>query len=299
MNDGGGLKGSEEPSGRLVLVTGLAGAGYSTALDTLQDMGYLAVDNLPMSLISQLVSLEVEAAGKKLAVSIDVRTSGFDASELEGLMADFRNRLGDRIAMIFLTASRDELFRRYNATRRRHPLSVNGMADDLNEAVEMDWERMAPLNPIADASIDTSETSPSEFRHALLAAIGEAKAEPLPVSVQSFSYRKGVPANADMVLDMRFLGNPHWEPGLADKTGLDGEVQKFIRDDPAFGKAIGHLEKFLALALPRFSAEGRPRFSIATGCTGGRHRSVFAAVEIAAMLEKAGHSVQLSHRDIP
>ena len=296
--DDNALQEAEEQAGRLVLVTGLAGAGYSTALETLQDVGYLAVDNLPMAMIGQLVSSEVEAAGKRVAVSIDGRTSGFDASKLGSLVEDLRNRLGDRVRMVFLTASHDELFRRYNATRRHHPLTISGEAEGLNEALELDGERMSPLNPIADANIDTTDTAPSDFRRSLLAAVGAAAAAPLPVQVQSFSYRKGVPADADLVLDMRFLENPHWAPGLAGKTGLDKEVQAFIRKDPSFKDGIAHLGKFLALALPKFSAEGRPQFSIATGCTGGRHRSVFAALEIAAMLEKMGHPVQLRHRDI-
>ena len=282
-----------------MLVTGLAGAGYSTALGMLQDAGYLAVDNLPMALVSQLVGLEVEAAGKKVAVSIDGRTSGFDASRLEGVMADLRSRLGDRVSMVYLTASREELFRRYNATRRHHPLSVNGEAEGLTEALEMDWQRMAPLNPFADASIDTTGTVPSDFRKALLSAIGEAKGSPVPVRVESFSYRKGVPANADLVLDMRFLENPHWDPGLAGRTGLDEEVKEFIRRDSAYEEAMAHIRNLLELTLPRFSDEGRPQFTIAAGCTGGRHRSVFAASELAGILEGMGHPVQLIHRDIP
>ena len=298
MDDNGVLEEPETRAGRLVLVTGLAGAGYSTALETLQDVGYLAVDNLPMAMVSQLVSLEVEAAGKKVAVSIDGRTSGFDASKFGSLVEDLRNRLGDRLRMVYLTASHDELFRRYNATRRHHPLSISGEAKGLAGALELDGQRMSPLNPIADADIDTTDSAPSDFRRTLLAAVGEASAEPLPVQVRSFSYRKGVPADADLVLDMRFLENPHWAPGLAEKTGLDKEVQAFIRKDPSFKDGIAHLGKFLKLALPKFSAEGRPQFSIATGCTGGRHRSVFAALELAAMLEKMGHPVQLSHRDI-
>ena len=298
MDDGAAEESGKEP-GRLVLITGLAGAGCSTALDALQDVGYLTVDSLPMAMISQLVGLEVEAAGKRVAVSVDGRTSGFDASELGGLMEDFRGRLGDRVSMVYLTASKDELFRRFNATRRHHPLSVGGTAEGLAEALEKDWKQMAPLNPIADANIDTTGTAPSDFRQALLAAIGEAKGKPIPVQVQSFSYSKGVPANADLVLDMRFLENPHWTPGLAERTGLDEEVQAFIRKDPAFKDGLAHLKSYLVLILPRFTAEGRPQFSIATGCTGGRHRSVFAAEELAAMLGKMGHPVQVQHRDIP
>ena len=298
MDEADAPGGPGDGQGRLVLIIGLAGAGYSTALNTLQDKGYLAVDNLPMALLSQLVSLEVEAAGKKVAVSVDGRTSGFDASALEGLMADLRDRLADRVGMVYLSASREELFRRFNTTRRHHPLSVDGTAEGLTEALELDWQRMEPLGPIADASIDTTATTPAEFRQALLAAVGEEAAQPIPALVESFSYRKGVPADADLVLDMRFLENPHWTPGLAEKTGLDGEVQAFIRRDPAFKDGMAHLKGFLELTLPRFSAEGRPQITIATGCTGGRHRSVFAALELAAMLEGMGHPVKLRHRDI-
>ena len=284
--------------GRLVLITGLAGAGYSTALNTLEDMGYLSVDNLPMALISQLVSIEVETAGKKLAVSIDGRTSGFDADRLQSLVIDIRKRLHGRVSMIFLTASRDELFRRYNATRRHHPLNTSGQAEGLMDALELDWQTMNPLVQVADATIDTTDTAPSDFRKALLTSLDEASSRPIPLIVQSFSYRKGVPANADMVLDMRFLENPHWAPGLAEKTGLDADVQDYIRNDPAFDSSMEHLRSYLGGILPRFSDEGRPRFSIATGCTGGRHRSVFAAVILKSMLEEMGYPVRLDHRDI-
>ena len=298
MEKGGASAEETGRQGKLVLIVGLAGAGYTTALKTLQDKGYLAVDNLPMALLSQLVSLEIEAAGKKVAVSIDGRTSGFDASRFEGLMADLRGRLGDRVGMVYLSASRDELFRRFNATRRHHPLSVGGTAEGLTEALELDWQRMEPLNTLADTRIDTTSASPAELRQALFEAIGEVATQPIPIQVQSFSYRKGIPADADLVLDMRFITNPHWNAELAAKTGLDKEVQAFILDDPAFKEGIANLGDFLALALPRYSSEGRPHFYIATGCTGGRHRSVFAALELARMLEGMGHPVSVRHRDI-
>lgn len=287
----------EEPRGKLVLITGLAGAGYSTALNALEDVGYLAVDNLPIALVDKLVSIEVETAGKKVAVSIDGRTSGFDSSRLDALVDDLRRRLEGQLKLVYLTASRDELFRRYNATRRHHPLNTSGEAEGLMAALELDGERMAPLERLADASIDTTASSPADFRQTLLASLDEAGRTHLPVLVQSFSYRLGIPANADMVIDMRFLENPHWAPGLAEQTGRDEAVQAFIRKDPAFAPYIDGLSDLLAQTLPRFTAEGRPQFSIATGCTGGRHRSVFAAITIAERLEQNGYPVRLMHRD--
>lgn len=287
-----------EESGRLVLVTGQAGAGYSTALNVLEDRGYLAVDNLPLALVSQLLSIEVETAGKKVAVSIDARTSGFDLSSLESFVSDARKRLEGRVQMVFLTASQDELYRRFNATRRSHPLNRTAEVSGLKEALELDWQRMAPVERLADANIDTTGTSPAEFRQALLSCIGDLPRSQLPVKVESFSYRKGIPTDADMVLDMRFLENPHWAPGLAEQTGKDAAVQEFIRKDPAFDRFMDGLENLLTEALPRFAGEGRPRFSLATGCTGGRHRSVFAAISIAQRLEQHGYTVRLNHRDV-
>ena len=283
---------------KLVLVTGFAGAGSSTALNILEDIGFLAVDNLPLALVSQLIGLEVETASRKVAVSIDGRTSGFDPKSLATLIADTRARLGDGVMLVFLTASRDELYRRYNATRRLHPLSHDGVDETLMEAIDRDSVKMAEVEALADVVIDTTGAAPKQFRQTLLHKLGEEVAAFLPVEITSFSYRHGLPDTADMVLDMRFLENPHWQPGLAAQTGEDADVQKFILADPCFNSFIDRLIALLDDVLPRYALEGRPRFAIATGCTGGRHRSVFTALTITRRLEEKGYPVSLSHREI-
>ena len=283
---------------KLVLVTGFAGAGSSTALNILEDIGFLAVDNLPLALVSQLIGLEVETASRKVAVSIDGRTSGFDPKSLATLIADTRARLGDGVMLVFLTASRDELYRRYNATRRLHPLSHDGVDETLMEAIDRDSVKMAEVEALADVVIDTTGAAPKQFRQTLLHKLGEEVAAFLPVEITSFSYRHGLPDTADMVLDMRFLENPHWQPGLAAQTGEDDDVQAFILADPCFNSFIDRLIALLDDVLPRYALEGRPRFAIATGCTGGRHRSVFTALTITRRLEEKGYPVSLSHREI-
>lgn len=283
---------------RLVLISGLAGSGYSTALTMLEDVGFLAVDNLPLALMDNLISIEVETAGKKVAVSIDGRTSGFDINGLISLLKDARRRLGGRVSLVYLTADDGELYRRYNATRRPHPLSPKYPGFSLADAIRQDREDMETLEKIADIFIDTTRSSPSDFRRILLDKLGIITQDVLSVTVQSFSYRDGVPQDADMVLDMRFLKNPHWEEGLAEQTGEDSAVQAFIEKDPALGPFMDAAMAMLEKTLPRYHQEGRPRFVLATGCTGGRHRSVFAARMFADMLKNRGYSTHLNHREI-
>jgi len=283
---------------RLVLISGLAGSGYSTALTILEDVGFLAVDNLPLALMDNLISIEVETAGKIVAVSIDGRTSGFDIDGLAGLLVDARRRLGGQVSLVYLTADDGELYRRYNATRRPHPLSPQYPGFSLAEAITRDREDMERLEKIADILIDTTRSSPSDFRGILLDKLGIITQDVLSVTVQSFSYRRGVPQDADMVLDMRFLKNPHWEEGLTELTGEDGAVAAFIEKDPAFGPFMDAAMAMLEKTLPRYHQEGRPGFVLATGCTGGRHRSVFAARMLADMLKSRGYSTRLNHREI-
>ena len=280
---------------QLVLISGMAGSGYSTALNILEDVGFSAVDNLPLSLLDQLISLEVEVAGRQLAVSLDGRTSGFDPSGLVDLTQDVRQRLGAHVKLIFLSAQTDVLYRRFNATRRHHPLDQTG---DLMAAIHQDSERMSPIESIADIAIDTSDASPSQFRDALLRQLGLLQQGKMPVLIQSFSYRHGIPQDADMTLDMRFIENPHWHHNLAVQTGLDKEVQDFIAKSKTFSQAMANLENLLKDALPRFDQEGRPKFTIATGCTGGRHRSVFTALSLEKIISKMGYEVSVTHRDL-
>ena len=300
-------KTSEKP--RLVLIAGLAGSGYSTALNILEDAGFSAIDNLPFSLINQLISLEVETGGRQVAVSLDGRTSGFHVKGLHDLMIDLKNRLPGQVQLVFLTASEQELARRFNATRRHHPLDeydadndgVNDAARGLADAIHRDWELMAPIGEIADITIDTTGSNPTDFRSLLLSQLGLSDDDApmqMPVFISSFSYRHGIPQDADMVLDMRFLDNPHWQDGMASLTGRDAPVEAFISGNPAFHRWMAALTTLLEETLPRFAQEGRPQFSIAFGCTGGRHRSVLAAETVAQVICSMGHHVSLNHRQI-
>ena len=290
---------------RLVLIAGLAGSGYSTALNILEDAGFSAIDNLPFSLVNQLISLEVETGGRQVAVSLDGRTSGFRVKGLHDLMIDLKNRLPGQVQLVFLTASEQELARRFNATRRHHPLDEHDAANDaargLADAIHRDWELMAPIGEIADITIDTTGTNPTNFRSLLLSQLGlgdDINPLKMPVFISSFSYRHGIPQDADMVLDMRFLDNPHWQEGLAALTGRDAPVGDFISGNPAFHRWMTALTTLLEETLPRFAQEGRPQFSIAFGCTGGRHRSVFAAETVAQVIRSMGHQVSLNHPQI-
>jgi UPF0042 nucleotide-binding protein len=279
----------------LVVVCGLAGSGISTALHFLEDAGYTAVDNLPLYLFDQLISREVETNKRQLVVSIDARTSGFTTDGFLGLITDIRKRLDQNIMLIFLTTSKSELVRRFNVTRRRHPLMrVNGEID-MNLAIDKDSDRMTNIAEIADLMIDTTGVSPQQLRRQLLHGIGSNAAEPMPIVVQSFSYRHGAPSDADMIFDMRFLSNPHWIGGLADQTGRDQAVQDYISKDPAFDRFMNQLKAQLDMMLPLYQQAGRPEFTIGFGCTGGRHRSVYAAEYIAAYLNSHDYDARLKH----
>ena len=290
---------SAVPRQKLVLICGLAGSGHSTALHYLADAGYSAIDNLPLFLFDQLIAREIETHHRQFAVSVDVRTSGFTTEALLGLVADIRRRLDGGVILIFLTASPPELLRRYNATRRQHPLLLDGKnkTDSLAEAIAQDGSRLASVEAIADSVIDTSGLTPTALRHALLTAIGSPQSRPLPVLVSSFSYRFGVPEAADMLFDMRFLQNPHWQGDLADKSGRDKAVGDFITADPAFAPFIAGVMALLAVALPLYQKQGRPQCRLAFGCTGGRHRSVFAAEYIASQLA-GDYDVRLTHHHL-
>ena len=293
---------SPPSSPQLVLIAGLAGSGSSTGLNVLEDAGFLAVDNLPFSMVNQLISLEVESAGRRLAVSLDSRTSGFNASGLMDLMQDLRRRLKDQVKLVFLTASDQELARRFNATRRHHPLDDHDpespSGNGLEAAIKRDWQLMEPISAIADINIDTSGTNPTHFRNTLLAQLGLIEHQKMAIFVTSFSYRRGLPDDADMVLDTRFLENPYWHPELAPLTGRDAPVQDFIKANPEFDRMMDQLKAMLTHMLPLYAAEGRPKFSIAFGCTGGKHRSVCSCEMASKMLQGLGHDVTIWHREL-
>ena len=280
-------------SKKLILVTGTSGAGLSTALKILEDLGIKAVDNIPLALIDQLVALEVETAGRQLAVGLDARTSGFSAESVSRLAANLRDRLGESCGIVYISASKQDLLRRFNTTRRQHPLG-DGLS--LADAVAADLARMGEIASLADVRIDTSGSKPADMRRHLLDGFGVNDQSLTHVSVMSFSYRDGLPEGADIILDMRFADNPHWIDDLRDKTGRDAEIDAYLGQDEIAQSVLADLKNMLTPMLGRMSAEGRPLVTLAFGCTGGRHRSVWAAEFIGKWLRAQGHDISVSHR---
>ena len=285
----------DDEAPRLILVTGASGAGLSTALNVLEDCGIKAVDNLPLAMIDTLVAMEVEAGGRSLAIGLDARTTGFSAGAVETLVGNLRRKFPDQFTAVFLTASQDDLLRRFNATRRQHPLAGSGSRAD---AIAADLDRMDDIAPLADIRLDTSSTKPSDLRQSLLASLGIEDAFQISLRLLSFSYRRRIPDHSDMVIDMRFAENPHWVTELRAQDGRDAAVAGFLNNDD---KAIAVLESFKAMLgemLPRMSREGRPLLTIAFGCTGGQHRSVWAAETMTAWLRESGYGVNIAHREL-
>ena len=280
---------------KLVLLTGASGSGLSTAMKALEDSGFMAVDNMPLALIDQLVALVVETEKRSLAIALDARTTGFSPQAVARLAENLRNKFGDRLSVVHLSASYDDLLRRFNATRRQHPLAETM---PLADAVATDAHDMAGLAPLADLHLDTSGMKPAEMRPQLLAALDPEADFRTRVRVVSFSYRRRMPEHIDMMLDMRFANNPHWNTDLRDFTGLDKEVEDFLNADTALQEVMDNFRSMLSAMLKRMEDEGRPLLNLAFGCTGGRHRSVWAAESIGKWLRERGHYVTITHREI-
>jgi RNase adapter protein RapZ len=282
---------------RVLLVTGLSGAGKSTALRTLEDLGWEAVDNLPLSLLEHLLSTPLPKGARRkrpLAIGIDSRTRDFDARRIVEQIKTLANDHSFPIETLFLDCAGGELLRRYSETRRRHPLAVDRPALD---GIAAERELMQPLRRWSDHIIDTTDTDTPALQQQVRERFGTADSAPT-LHVMSFGFARGLPRNADNVFDMRFLKNPHWVDGLRPKTGLDAAVGDYIATDPAYEPAVSRIEELLLTLLPRYRAEGKSYLSVAFGCTGGRHRSVHVAERVAARLRAAGFSPTVEHRDL-
>lgn len=284
---------SSDDKQRILLVTGMLGAGKSTVLRELEDLGWEAIDNFPIRLLSRLIG--GETARHPLAIGFDCRTRGFVPSEI----VDRITRLAEREQVVFTTLFLDcaghELERRFNETRRRHFLA---QGRPVSTGIAAERELLAPLRQWADVLIDTSQFS----THDLLLRVrelfaGDAPAE-MTVTVSSFGFARGMPPVADLVFDVRFLDNPHWVPELRPLTGLDAPVGEHIRHDPAFDPAFSRICDLLVELLPRYAEQGKSYVNIAFGCTGGRHRSVFVAEQMARALRDNGFSPTVLHRNL-
>jgi RNase adapter protein RapZ len=278
----------------VVIVTGMSGAGRSTALKALEDLGYEAVDNLPLSLLSSLLTAGT-GGGRPLAIGVDARTRDFGpAPFLEELDALIAQEIFD-IRMLFLDCDSEVLQRRFSETRRRHPVTPERRVTD---GIAREREMLAPLRERADEVIDTTDMAIGDLKRLLDSNYELERTPGLAVFVTSFAYRNGLPHEADLVFDVRFLKNPHYDKTLRPMSGLDRPVGEFIENDPDLEAYFRHLTDLLEPLLPRFEAEGKSYLTIAVGCTGGKHRSVYTAERLGAWLAAKGERVSVNHRDL-
>ena len=280
---------------RIVLVIGPSGAGKSTALNALEDAGFSAVDNLPLSLIDQYIALEVETAKRRIVLAVDMRTTGFEKKLVTGLIQNLKSKFMDACQIVYIHAHPSEIIKRYQTTRRHHPL-VN--AGNLNEAIEIDFAAMDGLDAFADIILDSTDSDPSGFRTILLSRLGLPALNPVPLSISSFSFRKGVPEAVDYVFDTRFLNNPHWQEELRHLTGIDREVQEFVQADIGFQAFMSNVTQIIELVLPALQRTGRPQLGVAFGCTGGHHRSVTSAEYLASWATEKQIKHVLEHLEL-
>lgn len=281
----------------ILIVTGVSGAGKSTSLRTLEDIGWEVVDNFPLVLLDRLLKAPVAAGHdpseeRPLAIGIDSRTRGFDAANIVERAGTLR-AAGGTVETLFLDCTGSVLEQRFAETRRRHPLALDRPAAD---GVARERELMEPLRRHADHIVDTTDLNVNALQQEIRARFGQDMATTL--TIISFGYSRGVPRNADLVFDMRFLQNPHWIASLRPKTGLDADVAAYVAQDPLYALVTGQIEALLLTVLPRYIAEGKAYVTVAFGCTGGRHRSVCVAQDMAKRLHKAGFSPTLSHRNL-
>ena len=276
---------------RLLLVTGMSGAGKSTVLDALEDMGWDVADNLPADLLEQFVNPAGECRTANAAVGMDCRSRGFDPERLHGLIHGIG---GVQAEILYLDCAEPELIRRYDETRRLHPLAPDRPAED---GIARERRLTFPLRAAAESVIDTTDLSPAQLRDELRLRYGGAADQPV-LTVSSFAFARGISRTADLVFDLRFLPNPHWVDDLRPLTGQDQAVRSYLEQEPAWGETMERIEKLLIDWIPRYWAAGKSYVTVAFGCTGGRHRSVAAAVEMAERLRRAGFAPNVRHRDL-
>ena len=280
--------------GKLVLVTGMSGAGMSVALKALEDLGYEAVDNLRLSLVPALLE-QADPRKRPLALVIDSRTRDFSAHAMLEEVEALKAHAELDVRLVFLDCGDETLQRRFTETRRRHPLAIDRPVPD---GIQLERAMLFPLKQQADVTIDTTQLSIHDLRRILAGSFQIGTQVALQVFVTSFSFRLGLPREADLVFDVRFLTNPHYDPDLRPLTGLDPRVAARVESDPDFADFFRHLTDLLQPLLPRYNQEGKSYLTIAVGCTGGKHRSVFVAERLAAWLGGLGLKVGISHREL-
>lgn len=289
---------ADRPARRLILITGMSGAGRSSALRALEDMGYEAIDNVPLSLIPSLTQLSPDnpedAMAGALAIGVDIRSRAFSADPLDAIVTDLRARPEIDMVLVFLGCSDEVLARRFTETRRRHPLATDR---PIQDGIDLERAVMGPIRDRADFYYDTSELSGHELRSLLEKQFHLEDSGELAISIVSFSYRRGLPREADLVFDVRFLTNPFYVQELRDLTGQHPDIAAYISADPEFEVFFDRLSELVLGLLPNYRREGKSYLTIAFGCTGGRHRSVFLAEKMASLLNDTDWFVSIVHRD--
>ncbi len=290
----GPASGQDRRAPTALIVTGMSGAGRTTAINALEDLGYESFSNFPVSLFESLLK-PVADTGAPVAIGIEARTRGFSPAAVGAALNQLRNRPDAGAQLIFLDCDDATLISRFSQTRRRHPLAPD---EDAATGVLRERDLLEPLRELADTVIDTSDMSPHDLKATLGTRFSTDSAAGLAITLNSFAYKRGLPEGTDMALDCRFLRNPYWENTLRPLDGRDAQVQSFVREDPRYESFFSKLSDMMLLLLPAYKAEGKAYLSVAMGCTGGRHRSVAVTEHLAKALANAGWPVAIRHREL-
>jgi UPF0042 nucleotide-binding protein len=276
-----------------VIITGLSGAGRSQAGATLEDLGWFVVDNMPTALITKVAELAMIPGSTKDRVALVVGRDAEQLEELNAAVAQLRLR-GLQVRTLFLEAADEVLIRRFEGTRRRHPIGMEGVTDAIN----LERERLEAIRATADVIVDTSDLNVNQLRERLIDLFMDSRGDAMQISVVSFGFKYGLPLDVDNVFDVRFLPNPHWVEDLKGLTGLDGPVKQYVFDQPEAVELASRMDDFLGFLLPFYVKEGKAYMTVAVGCTGGKHRSVAIAEEVAERIRHRGYEPAVFHRDI-
>ncbi len=276
---------------KIVVISGMSGAGRTVAAGALEDLGWFVIDNLPAALVSKVADLALSADAEYDRIALVA--GGYDA-EMSGQIEGLKEKV-DEVLLLFLEASQEQLVRRFESTKRRHPL---GEDRGLAEAIEVEREQLRKAREVADFIIDTSDLNPHELRDRISTRLADSESVGMNVSVVSFGFKHGLPRDVDLVFDCRFMPNPHWEEDLRPLTGQNSTIQEYVFSRQTSKEFFDKVSDMLTMLLPAYTAEGKSYLTISFGCTGGKHRSVAMAEKVADFLTSEGWKARVKHRDI-